>query len=288
MTKQKPNDKLDPDRLARQKMDAIPHKILVMSGKGGVGKTTVAVNIAYALAERALGVGLLDVDIHGPNVALMTGLEGQRTGFDDEHGLIPVESRPGVKVLSISFFLPDSGVPVAWRGPRKSGAIRQLMADGDWSGTDALVVDCPPGTGDEPMSVAQLVGRTDGVIVVTTPQEVSLLDSRKCVRFVSDMTLPVLGIVENMSGLVCPSCGERVELFSAGGGERAARELGVPFLGRVPLSAAMVESGDSGVPLVVAHPEDPAAQALRQVADRLVEAWDPERTDDASDKQNVS
>jgi Mrp family chromosome partitioning ATPase len=261
------------ERRARDNMASIPHKILVMSGKGGVGKTTVAVNLAYAFGEQGHQVGLLDVDLHGPNVALMTGVQGAQTGVDEKEQLVPVEPRPGLKVLSIAFFLPQPDSPVAWRGPRKSGAIRQLMADGDWTGTDVLVVDCPPGTGDEPMAVAQLMGRAEGAVVVTSPQEVSLLDSRKCVGFAAQIDLPVLGIVENLSGFVCPRCGEQVDLFSTGGGELAAAELGVPFLGRIPLSAAMVPAGDQGTPLVVTHPEDPAAEALLQVAARISRPW---------------
>jgi ATP-binding protein involved in chromosome partitioning len=253
-------------------MSRIPHKILVMSGKGGVGKTTVAVNLAFAMADQGLEVGLLDVDLHGPNVALMAGVEGQQLEMENDR-MKPIRATPKVRVLSIAFFLPHPDAPIAWRGPRKSGAIRQLLADGDWDGVDVLIVDCPPGTGDEPMSVAQLINDADGAIVVTSPQDVSLLDSRKCVGFVGQIGLKMLGIVENLSGFVCPSCGERVDLFKTGGGERAAQELGVPFLGRIPLSAAMVEAGDSGKPLVASHPEDAAALAIGQVADKLQQKW---------------
>jgi Mrp family chromosome partitioning ATPase/predicted Fe-Mo cluster-binding NifX family protein len=256
----------------RAAMKGIPHKLLVMSGKGGVGKTTLAVNLAFVLAEQGYEVGLLDVDLHGPNVALMAGVEGHQAEHVDGH-FLAAQAAPGVRVLSIAFFLPHPDAPVAWRGPRKSGAIRQLLADGDWAGVDVLVVDCPPGTGDEPMSVAQLIPGADGAVVVTSPQDVSLLDSRKCVRFVEQMNLRPLGIVENLSGFVCPACGEPVDLFKTGGGERAALELGVPFLGRVPLSVHMVEAGDSGRPLVVSHPEDPAAVALRQVVNQLTKRW---------------
>ncbi len=263
------------EKRAQEAMSRIPHKILVMSGKGGVGKTTMAVNLAFAMADQGLEVGLLDADLHGPNVALMAGVQGQQLETADDR-IKPIQATPKVRVLSIAFFLPHPDAPIAWRGPRKSGAIRQLLADGDWDGVDVLIVDCPPGTGDEPMSVGQLIPDADGVIVVTSPQDVSLLDSRKCVGFVGQIGLKMLGIVENMSGFVCPSCGERVDLFKTGGGERAATELGVEFLGRIPLSAAMVEAGDSGKPLVASHPEDLAATAIRQVADKLRESWKSE------------
>ena len=254
-------------------MARIPHKILVMSGKGGVGKTTVAVNLAFALAKQGLQVGVLDVDLHGPNAALMAGVEGRHTDILDEK-IRMVDAGNGVRLLSISFFLEDPDAPIVWRGPRKTGAIRQLLADGNWEGIEVLVVDCPPGTGDEPMSVAQLIPDADGSIVVTSPQDVALLDSRKCVHFVGQIGQRMLGIIENMSGFICPSCGDRIDLFKTGGGERAATELHVPFLGRIPISAAMVDAGDSGRPIVLHHPEDPASLALTEIARGLQAGWD--------------
>ncbi len=251
---------------------SVPHKILVMSGKGGVGKTTVAVNLAFALAEKGYRVGLLDADLHGPNAALMAGVEGVPAAVDGGR-IKPIHASPKVAVLSISAFLPDRDTPIIWRGPRKAGAIQQFLTDADWTGIDVLVVDCPPGTGDEPLSVAQLIPDADGVVVVTTPQDVALLDSRKSVQFVRQVKLDVLGIVENMSGFVCPHCGREVDLFKVGGGERAARELGVPFLGRIPITEAVVASGDSGRPVVLAAPGDPAAQALARIAGRIEERF---------------
>jgi Mrp family chromosome partitioning ATPase/predicted Fe-Mo cluster-binding NifX family protein len=273
MSQSKKDEIANMEQRVHQTMSRIPHKILVMSGKGGVGKTTVAVNLAFAMAELGLEVGLLDADLHGPNVALMAGVEGHQADMVNDH-LTTARAAPKVRVLSIAFFLPHPDAPIAWRGPRKSGAIRQLLADGDWDGVDVLIVDCPPGTGDEPMSAAQLIPSADGAIVVTSPQDVSLLDSRKCVGFVDQIGLKMLGILENLSGFVCPSCGNRVDLFKTGGGERAATELGVPFLGRIPLSVAMVESGDSGKPLVVSHPEDAAAVAIKQAASKLMKRWE--------------
>ncbi|MCD6497526.1 MAG: P-loop NTPase [Deltaproteobacteria bacterium] len=255
----------------KQAQDAaakVAHTILVMSGKGGVGKTTVAVNLAFGLAAEGYHIGILDADLHGPNAALMAGVEGTPAGAENGR-ILPVYANPKVQVLSISAFLPDKDTPVIWRGPRKAGAIQQFLAEGDWSHADVLVVDCPPGTGDEPLSVAQLMPNTDGVVVVTTPQDVALLDSRKSINFVRELKLECLGVVENMSGFICPHCGEHVDLFKKGGGEAAASQMGVPFLGRVPLTVDVVLSGDSGKPIVESKPDDPAAIALMDIVRKL-------------------
>jgi Mrp family chromosome partitioning ATPase len=261
-----------PDDRARVAMRKIPHKILVMSGKGGVGKTTVAVNLAYALAAAGHKVGIVDADLHGPDVPLMTGVEGLRAQASDD-GLIPIDAPGGVRVLSVSSFLASPDAPVIWRGPAKAGVIAQFLGLADWSGTDVLIVDCPPGTGDEPLSVAQMIPDADGVVIVTSPQGVSLLDSRKCVGFARQMDLPVLGIVENFSGFECPGCGRRIDLFKRGGGRQAATDLGVRFLGSIPITEAMVEAGDSGRPLVVSTPDDPASLVLAAIAQTLVADW---------------
>lgn len=266
-----------PDGVARVAMARIPHKVLVMSGKGGVGKTTFAVNLAFAFAAKGLRVGIVDADLHGPDVPLMTGIEGVR-GQAEGEVIAPIEVIPGVRVLSISSFLPSRDSPVIWRGPAKAGVIAQFLGQADWTGTDVLVVDCPPGTGDEPLSVAQMIPDADGVVIVTSPQGVSLLDSRKCVGFAHQLNLPVLGIVENFSGFECPGCGRRIDLFKRGGGERAAGELGVPFLGRIPITEAMVEAGDTGRPLVASSPADPAAQALSAIATLLAGQWKAGKT----------
>ncbi len=257
---------------ARRNMEGIAHKILVMSGKGGVGKTTLAVNLAAAFSQMGYSVGLLDVDIHGPNVPKMTGTEGVQAGFE-EGRIVPVKTQGGMKVLSISSFLPEGNSAVIWRGPMKISAIRQFLGDADWSGTEVLVVDCPPGTGDEPLTVAQLLPDADGAVIVTSPQEVALLDSARSVDFAQRVKLNVLGVVENLSGFVCPHCGKTTDLFKTGGGEDVARKLGVPFLGRVPISPAMVLAGDSGTPLLDVSPDDLAAKALAQVAERLATGW---------------
>ena len=261
-----------PDDLARAAMRRIPHKVLVMSGKGGVGKTTVAVNLAYALAAAGHKVGIVDADLHGPDVPLMTGVEGMR-GEAGDQGLTPIEAPGGVRVLSVSMFLPSPDAPVIWRGPAKAGVIAQFLGAADWEGTDVLIVDCPPGTGDEPLSVAQMIPDADGVVIVTSPQGVSLLDSRKCVGFARQLDLPVLGIVENFSGFACAGCGRRIDLFKRGGGQRAATDLGVRFLGSIPITEAMVEAGDSGKPLVVSTPDDPASVALAGIALAISADW---------------
>ncbi|MCK4378669.1 MAG: Mrp/NBP35 family ATP-binding protein [Deltaproteobacteria bacterium] len=253
----------------QERLSHIKHYIVVMSGKGGVGKSTVAVNLAVSLAQQGLKVGLLDADIHGPNLPKMLGLEKSRLQAT-EGGIVPMEFIPGLSVVSMAFLLENVDNPVVWRGPLKHTVIRQFVADVQWGELDCLVVDLPPGTGDEPLSVAQVLKAVDGSVIVTTPQEVALLDSRKSVVFSQQLDIPVIGIVENMSGLVCPHCGKEIDLFKKGGGEIAARELNVPFLGRVPIDPQIVLNGDAGKPYVIASPESQAAENLKQVADKCL------------------
>ena len=258
------------ERLKRQ-LGRIRHAMMVISGKGGVGKTTIAVNIAAALAKEGHEVGLLDADIHGPNVPKMFGLDW-RPLIGGEDGIKPVDVFPNLRLISMAFLLPNPDSPVVWRGPLKHTAIRQFLTEVDWGNLDFLIVDLPPGTGDEPLSAAQLIKeRMDGSVVVTTPQDVALLDARKAVNFSRMLKVPVLGVVENMSGLRCPHCGELIPLFKTGGGERAAGELGVPFLGRVPIDPEIVQKGDSGPPYVLSEPDSDAARALKEIARRCKE-----------------
>jgi ATP-binding protein involved in chromosome partitioning len=249
----------------------IGHKIIVMSGKGGVGKTTVAVNLAASLARRGFKTGLLDMDLTGPDVPLMLGIEGGR--FPPSVSLIvPYETKdPPLKVVSISFLL-EGDTPVVWRGPLKAHALTQFLGDVAWGDLDFLVVDLPPGTSDEPLAVAENIVDADGVVIVTTPQAVSTLDVRKSVQFARLMKLRVLGVVENMSGFVCPHCGERTDLFGRGGGERLAADENVPFLGAIPLDPALLTAGDEGRPFVVSMPESPAAQSFEAAVDQLLMA----------------
>lgn len=261
----------DQERRVRENLARIKHKWLVLSGKGGVGKTTVAVNLAAALAERGHKVGLLDVDIHGPNIAKMLGVEG-RMLVGDEHHIEPIEVFPNLKIVTMAAVLPDPDLPVIWRGPLKMGAIRQFLAEVAWGELDHLVIDSPPGTGDEPLSVAQLIPGADGAIVVTTPQQVALLDGPKCVNFVQQMGMRVVGIVENMSGFRCPHCGQMIELFGSGGGEWTAQEMKVPFLGRVPMEPEMVRSSDEGRPFILNYQDSEAGSAFAAIVDRILSA----------------
>ena len=254
-----------------RRMCQIGYKLLVLSGKGGVGKSTVAANLATALAQTGKRVGLLDIDLHGPSIPRMMGVEtGQVQGNKD--GMLPVKVSENLAVMSVGFLLPDSREPVIWRGPRKHGVIRQFLADVAWGRLDYLVVDSPPGTGDEPMSIAQLVGPSAGAVIVTTPQQVAITDVRRCVTFCNEVSLPVVGIVENMSGLVCPKCGEKIDLFKRGGGQALAQEMDVPFLGQIPIDPEVVMAGDAGIPLLRDGPQSPAAKAFSEVVDLILSA----------------
>ncbi len=226
----------------------IKNKLIIMSGKGGVGKTTVAVNLAAGLADEGYKVGLMDVDIHGPNVPKMLGIEDRVLELDDET-LKPIKVSDNLSVLSMAFLLPDKDAPVIWRGAMKMQLIDQFLGDFNWGELDYLVVDLPPGTGDEPLSIAQKIPQAEAIIV-STPQDVALLDSRKSVNFAHNLKMPVLGIIENMSGFKCPHCDETIDLFKKGGGERTAKEMNITFLGAIPIDPQMVIMGDSGNPVV--------------------------------------
>jgi len=264
----KTEERMAQEKRLKERMERVKHKIMVMRGTGGVGKTTVAVNLALALAARGYEVGIMDADIHGPDVPKMLGIEDEHPEVS-KGSISPVFVPPRVKVMSLAFLLASKDTPVAWRGPRKMGAIRQFLSDVFWGDLDCLIIDLPPGTGDEPLSVAQLIPHIDGAIVVTTPQDVALLDSRKAVNFAKKLGMPVIGIIENMSGFKCPKCGEVIDLFKTGGGERAATDMGVPFLGRIPIEVNIVESGDSGIPFVLAHESSEAANAFETIVDSI-------------------
>jgi ATP-binding protein involved in chromosome partitioning len=254
-------------RTAEQLLPGVKNVIAVASGKGGVGKSTVAVNLAVALANDGASVGLLDADITGPNVPLMLGLDGQ-PGKSAQEKILPLE-RHGVKAISIQFFVP-AGQPIIWRGPLVGGAIQQFLRDVEWGELDYLVIDLPPGTSDAQLTLAQAVP-ISGAVLVTTPQEVALLDVEKALAMFKRMSVPVIGIVENMTALICPHCGEPIELFGRGGGERFAREHGLEYLGGIPLDITVRQGGDVGVPAVAQREPGPAAQALTHLA-RIVAA----------------
>jgi len=251
-------------QLKENLIPTVKNTIAVSSGKGGVGKTTVAVNLAVALTMQGAKVGLMDADVYGPNVPMMMGVEHPPEQRDGK--LVPAESH-GVKMISMGFFVPED-TPLTWRGPMIHTAIQQFLRDVIWGDLDYLVVDLPPGTGDAQLSIAQLVPLT-GAVIVTTPQEVALHDSRKGLVMFQKVNVPLLGIVENMSYYVCGKCGERTEIFSYGGGERAAEKLGVPFLGRVPIDPAIRAGGDMGMPIVAANPDSPQAKTFMEIASRI-------------------
>src|SRR4030042_3667344 len=245
-----------------RRLSAIRRKILGLSGKGGVGKSNVAVNLAVALAMEGWKTGLLDVDFHGPSVPMLLRLKGELFKAADGDGMLPVESSYGIKVVSLGFALGHSDEAVIWRGPMKMGVIKQLLADVEWGELDYLIVDFPPGTGDEPLSVAQLIPESDGAVIVTTPQDLSLQDARKAINFCRQLKIPVLGVIENMSGLLCPHCGKMIEVFKSGGGETMAKEVSVPFLGRIPMDPQIVGGSDEGKPFVYHNRETESAQAF--------------------------
>ena len=255
------------------RMCQIKHKVIVLSGKGGVGKSTVAVNLAAGLAMAGKRVGLLDVDIHGPSVPKLLNLQGTPlSGGGDSLYPVKIGYRTGLlSVMSIGFLLGETDDAVIWRGPRKYGMIKQFLKDVEWGELDYLVVDCPPGTGDEPLAVVQLIENADGAVVVTTPQEVAVQDVRRCIVFCRQVELPVLGVVENMSGLTCPGCGELIKVFGTDGGRTMAEEMGVSYLGAIPLEPEVVVSGDSGKPMVQSKPDSEMAKAFNRIVHGLLE-----------------
>ena len=264
------NDQDFEDRRALQsRLCHIGHKIMVMSGKGGVGKSTVAVNLAMGLMLAGKKVGLLDVDIHGPSVPTMLGLEGANIEAGPD-GLVPVELGH-LKVMSMGFLLRDPDDAVIWRGPVKGNVIKQFLKDVAWGDLDYLIIDAPPGTGDEPLSICQLINPIDGAVVVTTPQRVAAMDVRKSITFCAQVGMKVLGVVENMSGFVCPKCGEVTHILRSGGGKLMADVMGVPFLGSIPIDPMVAEAGDMGQAFVMHHAASPTAEIMRSVVAPLLE-----------------
>lgn len=260
-------------RRIRATVDCIKQRIVVFSGKGGVGKTTIAVNLAYALANRGSDVGLLDADLTGPNVPKMVGLQG-RPPVSHGGPIMPLE-RHGLKVVSLATFIPPDS-PVIWRGPLRSKTLDQFLGDVDWGLLDFLVADLPPGTGDEVMTIAQHM-EPQTAVIVTTPQEMSLIDSRRAINMARKMNIPRIGVVENMSGLRCPDCGSLIEVFGSGGGARIADEFGVRFLGSVPMNLNAREGADRGAPVILSEPQSDISQALLQIAQEVLsltgEGW---------------
>lgn len=258
---------LKEQQILRERMSKIRHKIAVISGKGGVGKSTIAVNLAVAFAKAGYKVGLLDADIHGPSVPKLLGLKGQQVKITYE-GAHPVTGPYGMKVVSIDFFMSEE-IPAIWRGPLKMSAIRQFLQDMLWDELDVLFIDLPPGTGDEPLSIAQLLPEIDGVIVVTMPTELSSGIVKKAITFALKLNMPVIGVVENMSSFICPHCGVKTEIFQSGGGEKMAQESGVTFLGSLPIDPAIGKDADQGKPFTIANPESGTAKAFKEITQKV-------------------
>ncbi len=262
-----PPDRPQEELWTRAPIPGVRHVVAVGSGKGGVGKSTVAINLAAALLQMGEGVGILDADVHGPDVPILLGVEG-RPRPSPEGKILPLEAN-GLKIMSLGFFL-DPQEPAIWRGPIVGGLVQQFFRDVDWGELDHLLVDLPPGTGDAQLTMVQKVQLT-GAVIVTTPQDLALQDAMKGLAMFQKLEVPILGVVENMSTFVCPHCGEPSDIFDHGGGKHAAEDRGVPFLGAVPLDLAVRTSGDSGRPIVFQDPESAAGQAFRKIAERLLE-----------------
>ena len=250
-----------------QRMKEITYKIVVMSNKGGVGKSTVTTNLGVALARKGFQVGIADADIHGPNIPMMLGVEGKRLKGSGG-GVLPLEVMPNLKVASLSFLIEDPSMPVIWRDSAKWDFLCELMGSVCWGNLDFLLVDLPPGTGNEAISIIELIGKVDGSVIVTTPQDVVLLDVKKAVFFSRDSNVPIIGIVENMSGLKCPHCHENIDVFKTGGGVKICMELGVAFLGKIPLDPGITEKCDNGEAFVAAYPSSVAAKVFDEIVNK--------------------
>ena len=248
----------------RKRVQQIKHQVVVLSGKGGVGKSTVAANLALSLALEGKRVGLLDIDIHGPSIPAIMGLTNTKVTGDGKV-ILPVKFNEYLKVISIGFLLESQDTAVIWRGPMKYNAIKQFLKDVEWGTLDFLIVDSPPGTGDEPLSIIQLLEHADGALIVSTPQQLALLDVRKCITFCRQLNLPVLGVIENMSGFICPKCGEHVDIFSKGGAASMAAEMHVPFLGSIPIDPEIVVASDAGKPLISYYADSQTAKAFKHI-----------------------
>jgi Mrp family chromosome partitioning ATPase len=262
------NKKDEREKRLKENMARIKNTFIVMSGKGGVGKTSVAVNLACALAGMRKEVAILDTDIHGPNIAKMLGIEKQmlaQAGSEIE----PVPVYPNLKAVSLALMGYSPDQPIIWRGPLKYSAINQFLTDVNWGDLDYLIIDSPPGTGDEPLTVCQLIPGITGAVIVSTPQDVAVLDARKTVLFAREMGIPVAGMIENMSGAVCPHCGKEIAVFKKGGCRKAAEGLGVPFLGSVPFEPEFVEFGDKGTPFVAADHNSEAKRCFLEIVQKL-------------------
>ena len=258
------------DLKIQMKMKNIKYKIAVLSGKGGVGKSFVSSNLALAIAATGRSVGIVDVDFHGPSVPKMLGVRGQYLTADDKGGINPVIGPFGIKVVSIDFLLPRDDTPVVWRGAIKHTAIKQFLGDVNWGELDYLILDLPPGTGDEPLSVVQLVPNLTGLVIVTIPSEVSTLAVKKAISFAKTVNAKILGVIENMSYFICPSDGKIYYIFGEGKGKQMAEEMGVPLLGQIPLDPIIAQANDLGEPFFLKYPDNPASKEFMKIAEQII------------------
>ncbi|MCF7918683.1 MAG: Mrp/NBP35 family ATP-binding protein [Candidatus Cloacimonetes bacterium] len=266
-------DKVLQEEHLKDNLSRIKHKIVIISGKGGVGKSTVAVNLAYGLALQGKKVGILDVDIHGPSIAKMLGVENKRLEVsEDGVRAKPLKIVNNLYAITLASMLQNPDDPVIWRGPLKIGAIKQFLADINWPDLDYLVVDCPPGTGDEPLSAIQTIGNMDGAIIVSTPQDVALLDARKSIRFAEMLNVPVIGLVENMGSFSCPHCGEMIDIFKGTGVEKAAADFKLDILGSIPIDSNIVVTGDSGRPYIYDFGKTKGAEVMQEITKKVIAA----------------
>jgi len=258
------------DDYIAKNMAGVKRKFMVFSGKGGVGKTTTSVNLAYSIMSKGYNVGLLDIDIHGPDIIKIMGLEDARLGGAGDR-IEPIKPFPAMKVISTALILEDEDTPVIWRGPLKMKLIQQYLGDVNWGELDYLIIDSPPGTGDEPLSIAQLLPDLDGGIIVTTPQDLATLDARKSIKFAQQLKLNYIGVIENMSGFICPHCNKRVDIFKTGGGYRIASEMGVDFLGRVPYDIKLMSLSDEGhIYIKDIKNGTQVSEAYKHISDRII------------------
>jgi ATP-binding protein involved in chromosome partitioning len=257
-------------RALRDNLAGVKNIIMVMSGKGGVGKTTVSVNLALGLAGMGKKTGILDIDIHGPNVPKMLGLQGEQLFASDESRIEPIEATPNLKVVSLALAGYEPERPIIWRGPIKMNVIKQFLKDVSWGELDYLVIDTPPGTGDEPLSICQLLPDMAGTVIVTTPQEVANLDCMKSISFARELKIPILGLIENMSGFVCPECGTMTPIFGKGGGKEIAERFKETFLGELPLDPRIMQGGDEGAGFIGSN-GGPAGKAMLDIVGKIIQ-----------------
>ncbi len=270
-SKENAEKKLQNETYLKDNLARIKHKLLVISGKGGVGKSTIAVNLAYGLAFSGKKVGILDIDIHGPSIAKMLGIEGRTLGLSKiSNRPMPVKVHDNLYAMTIATLIQDEDAPVIWRGPLKMGVIKQFLQDIEWPELDYLIVDSPPGTGDEPLSIVQILKKVDGSIIVSTPQDVAILDARKTIKFSEKLSVPVLGIIENMSGFTCPHCGKKIEIFQGKGTIKAANDFNIDILGKIPFDNKIVKTSDAGKPYIYDYNSLPAAREMKNIVNKII------------------